>query len=238
MQLYGTFIFFRVTELSTTVMLIYILLTVCNLGYAQNVVNINIGNGSTPETSDVAINLKHRFQHYNQSLNSNGNTYDNSINSPKSVNILTNKNKFYIHSLEGYTTSVYSSENFTKIKDIKHEFGKENQYLFDEDDLVNYTFRTKKSDLNYFKGKPVEGCFSHEGKYLWVTYYRRSYDSNAIDPSAVCIIDTDTDSIIKVLSTGTLPKMISCSPDNKTIAITRLGRQYRYRERLPLRAGF
>jgi DNA-binding beta-propeller fold protein YncE len=203
--------------------LIYILLTVCNLGYAQNVVNINIGNGSTPETSDVAINLKHRFQHYNQSLNSNGNTYDNSINSPKSVNILTNKNKFYIHSLEGYTTSVYSSENFTKIKDIKHEFGKENQYLFDKDDLVNYTFRTKKSDLNYFKGKPVEGCFSHEGKYLWVTYYRRSYDSNAIDPSAVCIIDTDTDSIIKVLSTGTLPKMISCSPDNNTIAITHWG---------------
>jgi len=203
--------------------LICVLLILCKQGDSQDIVNINIGNSSTPENSEVTLKLKHRFQHYNQSLNSNGNTYDRSINSPKSVNILTDKNKFYVHSLEGYTTSVYSTENFTKIKDIQHLFGKENQYLFNEDEIENYEFRTKKKDLNYFKGKPVEGCFSHEGKYLWVTYYRRSYDLNSIDPSAVCIIDTDADSIIKVIPTGALPKMISCSPDNKTIAITHWG---------------
>jgi len=191
--------------------------------YSQERVNINIGAVSAPKDSEVILKLEHRFQHYNKSLNSNGDTYDRSINSPKSVNILTDKNKFYVHSLEGYTTSVYSTENFTKIKDIQHVFGKANQHLFNEEEIENYTFRTRKRDFNYFKGKPVEGCFSHKGKYLWVTYYRRSYDSNAIDPSAVCIIDTDTDSIIKVLPTGALPKMISCSPDNKIIAITHWG---------------
>ena len=69
---------------------------------------------------EVVITLKYRFQHYNKSLNSNGNFYDRSINYPKSVNILDNKNKFYIHSLEGYNTTVYSLDSFVKIKDIPH----------------------------------------------------------------------------------------------------------------------
>ena len=199
------------------------LIIISKQGDAQEIVHINIGNISMPGNSEVILTLKHRIQHYEKSLKSNGNTFDRSINSPKSVNILNKNNKFYIHSLEGYTTSVYSIEDFTKIKDIYHVFGKENQYLFNENELDNYKFKTKKRDFNLFKGKPVEGCFSHKGKYLWVTYYRRSFDLNAIDPSAVCIIDTDSDSIIKVFPVGPLPKMISCSPDNETIAITHWG---------------
>ena len=78
----------------------------------QDVVRINIGEKSSPLDAEVVITLKHRFQHYNSSLNSNGNTYDRSIHSPKSVNILDKKKKFYIHSLEGYITSVYSLEDF------------------------------------------------------------------------------------------------------------------------------
>ena len=190
---------------------------------SQEIVNINIGDQSLPKNSEVVLSLKYRFQHYKKSLNSNGNIYDRSIDSPKSVNILNEKNKFYIHSLEGYTTSVYSTETFTKIRDINHIFNTDNQFLFHLDNVKNYKFKTKKTTLNFFKGKPVEGCFSHNGKYLWITYYRRSYDLNAIDPSAVCIIDTDRDSIIRVLTTGSLPKMISCSPDNNTIAITHWG---------------
>ena len=195
----------------------------CLNGYAQDLVNINIGTKSYPLLSEIVLKLNYRIQHYDKSLKSNGNKYDRAINSPKSVNILTDKNKFYVHSLEGYTTSVYSLNNFSKINDIHHEFNKENQYLFNQDLKENYLFRTKETHFNHFKGKPVEGCFSHKGRYLWVTYYRRSYDKNAIDPSAVCIIDTDTDSIIKVFTTGALPKMIRCSPDNKTIVITHWG---------------
>ncbi|MDA9640081.1 hypothetical protein N9S85_00705 [Flavobacteriaceae bacterium] len=203
--------------------IICVLLILCKHVYTQDRVNINIGDVSVPKDAEVTLKLEHRIQHYNKSLNSGGNTYDRSINSPKSVNILTAKNKFYIHSLEGHTTSVYSTENFVKIKDIHHVFGKENQFLFNKNETEDYIFRTKKYDLNSFKGKPVEGCFSHDGRYLWVTYYRRSYDLNAIDPSAVCVIDTETDSIVRVLPTGALPKMISCSADNKTIAITHWG---------------
>ena len=115
--------------------LIYMLIIIPKKGDAQDIVHINIGNNSMPGNSEVILTLKHRIQHYEKSLKSNGNTFDRSINSPKSVNILNKNNKFYIHSLEGYTTSVYSIEDFTKIKDIYHVFGKENQYLFNENVL-------------------------------------------------------------------------------------------------------
>jgi DNA-binding beta-propeller fold protein YncE len=205
------------------ILLIFISIFFSEKVNSQEIVNINIGDQSLPKNSEVVLSLKYRIQHYKKSLNSNGNIYDRSIDSPKSVNILNEKNKFYIHSLEGYTTSVYSTETFTKIRDINHIFNTDNQFLFHLDHVKNYKFKTKKTNLNLFKGKPVEGCFSHNGKYLWITYYRRSYDLNAIDPSAVCIIDTDRDSIIRVFTTGSLPKMISCSPDNNTIAITHWG---------------
>ncbi|MFI5171430.1 MAG: hypothetical protein ACHQFW_03525, partial [Chitinophagales bacterium] len=123
----------------------------------------------------------------------------------------------------GYTTSVYSLEDFKLLKTITHDFNAKNQDLFSEEYYFDYKFTTKDSGFNYFKGKPVESCFSHNGKYLWVTYYRRSYDENAVDPSAVCIINTETDEIVRVMPTAPLPKMISCSPDNKTIAVTHWG---------------
>lgn len=184
---------------------------------------IPIGTKSVNKESEISIQLVRRFQHNNKNPSSQFDIYDNSINSPKSVIILDEKKKFYVNSLEGSSTSVYSLENFTLLKKINHVFNESNQKKFSSSEYFDYKFRTKSSNLNYFNGKPVEGCFSHNGKYLWITYYRRSYDSNAIDPSALCIIDTNTDSIIMVMPTAPLPKMITCSSDNKTIAVTHWG---------------
>ena len=72
-------------------------------------------------------------------------------------------------------------------------------------------------------GKPVEGCFTHGGRYFWVPYYRRSYDINAQDPSALAVIDTQTDDIILLMETGPLPKMIAASHDGKYVAVTHWG---------------
>ena len=185
-------------------------------------VTAEIGDKSEESTS-LSLQLTHRFQKYKSSGLHKNDHYDRSINSPKSVKIVDAKKKFYIHSLEGYTTSVYSLENFKLLKTIEHKFNETNKALFQDTFYFKQNFRTKSSDWNTFKGKPVESCLSHNGKYLWVTYYRRSYDANAIDPSAVCIIDTDSDSIVRVIPTGPLPKMITCSPDNKHIAISHWG---------------
>ena len=56
-----------------------------------------------------------------------------------------------------------------------------------------------------------------------MTYYRRSYDKNAESPSAVAIIDTELDEIVRVMPTGPLPKMIASSEDGKYMAITHWG---------------
>ena len=184
---------------------------------------VPIGTSSNSAGSGIPISLVKRFQHYNANTKNENDVFDVSINSPKSVNILNSKNKFYVNSLEGEETAVYDLTTFKKIKIIKHSFNASNQYLFKGDANAGFIYKTKTGNLNYFNGKPVESCFSHNGKYLWITYYRKSYDANAIDPSAVCIIDTDADTIVRVMTTASLPKMIACSPDSKTIAISHWG---------------
>lgn len=183
----------------------------------------SIGTSSLPANADVSISLERRFQQNNINPLNLADVYDTTINSPKSANILDAKNKFYVHSLEGCMTSVYSLIDFKPLKVIQHKFNKQDQSLFHETTYFDYQFKTRDKDYNFFSGKPVESCFSHDGRYLWVTYYRRSYDEKAMDPSAVCIIDTETDEIVRVMPTAPLPKMISCSPDNQTIAITHWG---------------
>lgn len=201
-----------------TVALLFLLLP-----STAEVKRIEIGTVSEPVNSEVTLKLIHRFQRFNKNVTHAGDNYDSTIHSPKSVNILDSKDKFYVHSLEGYRTSVYSLSEFKLLKTINHKFDASNQHLFKDSSYFDYQFRTRESQLNFFSGKPVESCFSHNGKYLWVTYYRRNYDLNAIDPSAVCIIDTDADTIVRVMPTAPLPKMISCSPDSRTIAITHWG---------------
>jgi hypothetical protein len=172
-----------------------------------------------------ALRLVRTIQAFDPSQTSEIMTYDESINSPKSVKFNQSGTKFYVQSLEGYTTVVYSVETFEKLKEIKHVFNANTSHLFknDETTIFDYPYKQERNNYNHFMGKPVESCLSHGGKYLWVTYYRRDFDPSASSPSAVAIIDTDIDEIVRVMPCGPLPKMIACSPDNKRIAVTHWG---------------
>lgn len=197
-------------------------------GFAQDeggVVYNVMGVTSDPANAPVRMELIGRFQHRVSSTKNANDKFDTNINSPKSVNYLPAKKKFYVQSLEGFETVVYDIESLQKLKVIRHTFNGKNQQLFKggESSVFDYEFRFRKSDFNTFSGKPVESCFSHKGKYLWVTYYRRSYDQNSQSPSAVAIIDTDVDEIVRVMPTGILPKMIAASPDDKYVAVTHWG---------------
>lgn len=182
-----------------------------------------IGTISIPDNKEIKLTLIARIQSYNPKPVDNMDFYDPDIVSPKSVAILEDKHKFYINSLEGYKTVVYDLMSYKKIKVINHDFKVADAHLFKENTVLNYNFISPPAQPNVFKGKPVESCFSHNGKYLYVTYYRRSYDNNAMEPSAMAVIDTDKDEIVRVIPTGPLPKMIACSPDNKYIAVTHWG---------------
>jgi len=189
------------------------------------VVYNTLGIKSAPDAAAVSMELYARFQHKVAATKNVNDKFDVSINSPKSVNYLPEKGKFYVQSLEGNETVVYDLKSLQKLKVIKHDFNASNANLFKdgESTVFDYKFQFRNGSFNTFKGKPVESCFSHNGRFLWVTYYRRSYDPNAINPSAVAIINTDTDEIVRVMPAGVLPKMIAASPDNRFVAVTHWG---------------
>jgi DNA-binding beta-propeller fold protein YncE len=210
--------------------LLVLLLAISSLCAAQTnppkpVVYNALGIKSLPSASPVSMELYARFQHKVAATKNANDKFDVNINSPKSVNYLPEKGKFYVQSLEGNETVVYDLKSLQKLKVIKHEFNASNQHLFKdgESTCFDYKFQFRGNSFNVFKGKPVESCFSHNGRFLWVTYYRRSYDPNAINPSAVAIIDTNTDEIVRVMPSGVLPKMIAASPDNRYVAVTHWG---------------
>ena len=178
-----------------------------------------IGNSVSSYDGQFSITLLTKKQYYSRSDTM---TMDPDVRSPKSVHIHPSGEKYYVNSLEGMRTVVYESATNTKKKVINHTFNKADTMLWSKPSGL-YPFTHYKKNLNTFSGKPVESAFSHDGRYLWVPYYRRSYDINAQDPSAVAVIDTETDSIVKLMETGPLPKMIAVSHNNNYVAITHWG---------------
>ena len=150
-------------------------------------------------------------------------TVDEDIFSPKSAAIHPDGTKYYINSLEGCCTVVYDLASGRKIKVIRHRFDSGTGALWNTPSPYYHFTHYTNGEQRAFSGKPVESAFSHGGRYLWVPYYKRSFDINAQDPSAVAIIDTRSDSIVRMMEVGPLPKMVACSHDSKTMAVTHWG---------------
>ena len=147
---------------------------------------------------------------------------DTDIHSPKSVNIHPSGRKYYVNSLEGGKTVVYDFDTTAKTAVILHEFDDADEALWAPDSGL-FPFNHDYDHPRRFIGKPVESTFSHNGRYLWIPYYRRSYDLNAQEPSAMAVIDTQVDSVIRLFETGPLPKMVATSPDGTRLAVTHWG---------------
>jgi DNA-binding beta-propeller fold protein YncE len=170
---------------------------------------------------------------------------DRDISSPKSVRFSADARKIYINSLEAGKTVVYSWPELQKLKTIHHRFTAKDAALFaGEVSAFDYKFYSTPptGDVNQFMGKPVESELSADGRYLWVPYYRRDWDRYGQSPSAIAIIDTRTDEIVRVMQTGPVPKFVVASPDGHYVAVMNWGdntiglidtssrdpRQYRY----------
>lgn len=181
------------------------------------VVHPSIGQEAASADGKIKIRLVGKRQNYG----GDAATRDAYINSPKSVNIHPDKTKYYVNSLEGGTTVVFDAKTNERLTVIKHTFDASTDHLWSEPSKF-YPFTHYKPN-NHFMGKPVESTFSHGGRYLWVPYYRRSFDINAQDPSAVAIIDTKADTIVRMMDCGPLPKMVATSPDGHYVAISHWG---------------
>ena len=152
-----------------------------------------------------------------------GKNYDPDIYSPKSAVFSKDGKKIYVNSLEGGKTVVYDSSTREKLKTISHTFNSgQGDLWLEPSEFYSFTHYPEGRSRS-FMGKPVEGALSKDGRYLFVSYYRRTFDINAQDPSAIAVIDTATDEIVLMIETGPLPKMVKVSNDGKLLAVTHWG---------------
>jgi len=200
--------------------------TVQHPGDAEEL-RIAMGTRSSPSKAPIRLELVARFQNYSGKADgSNGDHHDQDVYSPKSVRFSADGGKAWVNSLEGMRTVVYDASEHVKTGVIRHDFDDSNADLFQgESSVFGYRFHknSRSGNPNHFRGKPVESTLSHGGRFLWVPYYRRHWDGGGTSPSAVAIIDTATDTIVRVMPTGPIPKYVSASPDDRWVAITHWG---------------
>ena len=99
------------------------------------------------------------------------------------------------------------------------------------DTVVLSDFGFKKYSGSY-KGAPVEGAFSPDGKYLYFTNYsmygkgftKEGHDkcspSSGYDDSFLSRIDLSTMKIDAVYPVGSVPKVVQVTPDNKYVLVS------------------
>ena len=187
---------------------------------APSVVHPKVGETATSTDGKVKLTLIAKKQNYSTAMKD---SYDRDINSPKSASVTPDGKKYYINSLEGGVTIAYDMATHKKLKVIRHNFTDAGSKHLWAPASGLFEWHKNWTTPNTFMGKPVEATFSHGGRYLWVPYYRRTYDMNAIEPSAMAVIDTQKDEIVRLFETGPLPKMVATSHDNKTLAVTHWG---------------
>ena len=138
--------------------------------------------------------------------------------SPKSVRssgdgVVSAHNMMYHHSV-----TIYDAKTFELLKTIP-------------DSVSLKTFGYSKSST-LFKGAPVEGSYSPDGKYLYVTNYamygpgfnKEGHDTcspaSGYDTSFVYRINRSNYEIDAVYPVGSVPKVVEVTPDNKYLLVT------------------
>jgi DNA-binding beta-propeller fold protein YncE len=180
---------------------------------------------SVPADGPLTMLFSSRWQSYNSHPKDPLDHYDPEIDSPKSIAFNAKGNLVFLNSLEAGRTIVYDSVGLAKKGVIPHRFEIEDAKLFSKKAPFGYRFPNSISVAkpNVFTGKPVESTLSHGGRYLWVTYYRRSYDPYGNFPSALAVVDTQTLEIVRVFGTGPISKYVQVSPDGKWLAVSHWG---------------
>ncbi|MBC7462998.1 MAG: YncE family protein [Actinobacteria bacterium] len=137
---------------------------------------------------------------------------------PKSVRsskfgIVSAHNMMYRHSI-----TIYNSKTFALIKTIP--------------DKVQLSSFGLKGYSGTYQGAPVEGAFSPDEKYLYVTNYamygkgfnREGHDTcspaSNFDKSYLYRINLDKYVIDAVYQVGVVPKVVEVTPDNKYVLVT------------------
>jgi Lactonase, 7-bladed beta-propeller len=136
---------------------------------------------------------------------------DSEMLSPKSADFIGSK--LIINALEKGNTLVYNTETWEKETSISHQF--------DKPEFVTIKDFPYKLNSQSFMGKPVE--MIHNKDKMWIPYYRLSWDTNSRQASAIAQVDLNTMQVEKLIPSGSIPKMVKISHDNKILASTHWG---------------
>lgn len=198
-------------------------------GASEGIVRAPIGayaeSAATPGRR-LSLELVARFQHYNDAPANPADHFDPFVFSPKSARFSRDGTKVYVNALEGLVTIVFDPRTLQRTGTISHRFRARHAALFSDQPRtpwLAFPATGGPKNPNHFNGKPVESTLSADGRYLWVPYYRRSYDRMSTLPSAVAIIDTKTDRIRRIMATGPIPKYVVGSPDGSLMAVIHWG---------------
>ncbi|MCZ6472675.1 MAG: hypothetical protein O6934_04475 [SAR324 cluster bacterium] len=197
-------------------------------GKVPDLVQVSIGTRVVEQGgSGLSLELVARFQHYNPKPAHPADRFDRHVFSPKSVLFSASGGAVYVNALEGLTTLIYDPATLRKRRVIHHRFDAAEAGLFDSEVdqryFAPYAAFGLPAQPNRFQGKPVEAAFSNGGRYLWISYYRRSYDKLGRLPSALAVLDVRTGRIVRVLPTGPIPKTLAVSPDGMLLAAVHWG---------------
>ena len=188
---------------------------------------VRVPIGTRAEGGGLSLELAARFQRYERYPDHPEDRFDRHVFSPKSVQPAPDGSKVFVQALEGGATLIYRPGALAPGRAIRHRFGEAAAGLFDPEETAAFAprFRAGGSPeaVNRYQGKPVEGVFTHGGRYLWVSHYRRSYDKLGILPSSVAVIDTRREAIVRVMHTGPIPKSLAASPDGRWLAVMHWG---------------
>ena len=138
--------------------------------------------------------------------------------SPKSVRssnsgLVSAHNMMYSHSV-----TIYDAKSMSLIKTVP-------------DSVVLSDFGVKGTS-GIYRGAPVEGSYSPDGKYLYVTNYamygkgfnKEGTDickpADGYDRSYLYRINLESYSIDAIYNVGTVPKVVEVTPDNKYVLVT------------------
>jgi DNA-binding beta-propeller fold protein YncE len=186
---------------------------------------VELQSQSSPPDAPVKLTYVSRWQSYNKNAEDPLDRFDLNIDSPKSVNFSPDSKVVMVNSLEGAKTVVFNASGTEKLGVVAHRFSGRSPdlNLFSSIPPFDYKFPLQPKKLQQFVGKPVEGQFTHGGKYFWVPYYRRSWDQMSQWPSAMAVIDVSTRRIRRVFHTGPIGKYVRVSPDGRKLAVSHWG---------------
>ena len=112
---------------------------------------------------------------------------------------------------------------------IYDEYGNAKAKIRDKVNLAQYGYSDYQSE-NYLGG-PVEGVFTDDGKYLWISNYNmvgEGFDNPGCDacigkdydPGFLYKINMSSYSIENVVKVGSIPKFIAISDDQKKLVVS------------------